>query len=504
MRRELARRATRLDARAAEASRVRRASRSRRRARSRATRPSSSSASSTRSATGASSSCAPSARACIAPWAIAVAARLREKYVEADLHYTDDGMAFRIPACDEPPASELVPPLRRRDRGAWWPGRSTARRSSRPASASAPPARSCFRAATRGQRTPLWAQRKRAGDLLAVASRHPEFPIVLETYRECLRDAFDLPGLVDILLRDVAARRIRVTTVDTRSAVSFRGERPLRIRRELHLRRRRAAGRAPRPGADDRLRAPARAARRGRAAAAPRPRGHRGARAVRCSDSRAPPTHVDGVHDLLLARRRSLARRAPRALLALRSVLRSGRASSSRSRRIVSVRIAGEERFAAAEDVAKLRDALGVVAPRGPARRLARGRRRLRMRDSRLSLRAHPRALRRVTPSRRGFGVDVAAVDATIAALVARGPLGRGRVPARRIARPSSATARCSTPCAASRWLGCGAPSSRSTRAPSPRFLPEWHGIPAKAPRARRAARRRRRARGLPARRVGA
>ena len=45
-----------------------------------------------------------------------------------------------------------------------------------------------------GQRTPLWMQRKRAADLLHVAARYPSFPIVLEAYRECLKDVFDLPG----------------------------------------------------------------------------------------------------------------------------------------------------------------------------------------------------------------------------------------------------------------------------------------------------------------------
>ncbi|WP_258169138.1 hypothetical protein [Salmonella enterica] len=58
-----------------------------------------------------------------------------------------------------------------------------------------------------------WAQRKRSADLLAVAQQYPSFPIVLETYRECLRDAFDLPALVDVL-RAVESRKIRVTTVD--------------------------------------------------------------------------------------------------------------------------------------------------------------------------------------------------------------------------------------------------------------------------------------------------
>ena len=52
-----------------------------------------------------------------------------------------------------------------------------------------------------GQRTPLWMQRQRSADLLAVASRYGSFPIILETYREVLRDVFDLPALRELLDR---------------------------------------------------------------------------------------------------------------------------------------------------------------------------------------------------------------------------------------------------------------------------------------------------------------
>src|SRR5690606_3708924 len=71
-----------------------------------------------------------------------------------------------------------------------------------------------------GQRTPLWAQRRKSAQLLTVASRYPEFPILLETYRECLRDVFDLPGLIE-LLRDVKERRVLVSGVRSRSPSPF-------------------------------------------------------------------------------------------------------------------------------------------------------------------------------------------------------------------------------------------------------------------------------------------
>ena len=62
-----------------------------------------------------------------------------------------------------------------------------------------------------GARAPLWQQRKRAADLLAVAARFGSFPIILETYRECLRDIFDLPALID-MLRRVRSRSLRVAS----------------------------------------------------------------------------------------------------------------------------------------------------------------------------------------------------------------------------------------------------------------------------------------------------
>ena len=65
-----------------------------------------------------------------------------------------------------------------------------------------------------GTRTPLWQQRQRAADLLAVASKHGSFPILLETYRECLRDAFDVPALIELMSK-VRARQLRVVSVDT-------------------------------------------------------------------------------------------------------------------------------------------------------------------------------------------------------------------------------------------------------------------------------------------------
>src|SRR5688500_19191534 len=71
-----------------------------------------------------------------------------------------------------------------------------------------------------GSRTPLWQQRQRAADLLAVAARYGAFPIILETYRECLRDVFDLPALRS-LMSDIRSRAVRVTQLDVPSPSPF-------------------------------------------------------------------------------------------------------------------------------------------------------------------------------------------------------------------------------------------------------------------------------------------
>ena len=71
-----------------------------------------------------------------------------------------------------------------------------------------------------GQRTPLWQQRLKAQSLLQVARRYPQFPIVLETFRECLQDVFDLPALRGIL-RGIQTRELAVAEVETASASPF-------------------------------------------------------------------------------------------------------------------------------------------------------------------------------------------------------------------------------------------------------------------------------------------
>ena len=156
-----------------------------------------------------------------APWALAIAARLRERYGGMDVQalHTDDGIIIRVPDSDEPPPTgiALIDPDDIGDLVTAEVGASALFASR---------FRECASRALLlprrqpGRRTPLWQQRQRSAQLLEVASQYPAFPIVLETVRECLRDVFDVPALT-ALLRDIAARRVRVVEVETQTPSPF-------------------------------------------------------------------------------------------------------------------------------------------------------------------------------------------------------------------------------------------------------------------------------------------
>lgn len=153
-----------------------------------------------------------------APWALAIAARLRQEFdLEPQVMHADDGIVFRLPDTldDAAPravadllliAPEDVESIVTSEIGgsALFAGRF----------------RECAARAlllprrNPGRRSPLWQQRQRSAHLLSVASRYPQFPIVLETVRECLRDVYDMPGLQD-LLTSIADRRVSVVDVHT-------------------------------------------------------------------------------------------------------------------------------------------------------------------------------------------------------------------------------------------------------------------------------------------------
>ena len=155
-----------------------------------------------------------------APWGLALQARLGRQWgVDVDMMWGDDGIALRLPeAVDELPLEEVLfdPDEIAELVVEHLPG--TAVFSSRFRECAA---RALLLPRRRpGQRTPLWQQRRRSADLLAVASKYPSFPILLETARECANDVFDLPALVQ-LMSDLRSRRVRVAAAETATASPF-------------------------------------------------------------------------------------------------------------------------------------------------------------------------------------------------------------------------------------------------------------------------------------------
>jgi len=155
-----------------------------------------------------------------APWAMALAARLRDSLgLEVQSIWSDDGIALHLPDADTPPPTEdlLIQPDELEDLVVQEVGQSAlfgARFRENAARALLIPRRSP------GQRTPLWQQRLRAQSLLQVARRYGSFPIVLETYRECLQDVFDLPALKK-LLHGLHTRELDLVDVETPSASPY-------------------------------------------------------------------------------------------------------------------------------------------------------------------------------------------------------------------------------------------------------------------------------------------
>ncbi|MBT8227217.1 MAG: DEAD/DEAH box helicase, partial [Dactylosporangium sp.] len=156
-----------------------------------------------------------------APWALAIGRRVAERYgVDGQILPADDGIVVRLPdIIDEPPGADLV---------VFDPDEiaSVVEESIGGSAMFAARFRECAARALLlprrdpRRRQPLWQQRQRASQLLDIAREFPEFPITLEAARECLQDVFDLPGLVDVM-RELASRRIRLVEVETRQPSPF-------------------------------------------------------------------------------------------------------------------------------------------------------------------------------------------------------------------------------------------------------------------------------------------
>jgi ATP-dependent helicase Lhr and Lhr-like helicase len=155
-----------------------------------------------------------------AAWGLALSRRIRERYgLESDAIWSDDGIIVHLPDADEAPSAELVliEPDELEDAVVAELGSSAlfgARFRENAGRALLIPR------AYPGKRTPLWQQRLKSQALLEVARRYPDFPIILETYRECLRDVLDVPGLRE-LLRALHARELSLVEVETPTASPF-------------------------------------------------------------------------------------------------------------------------------------------------------------------------------------------------------------------------------------------------------------------------------------------
>ncbi|PZT77053.1 MULTISPECIES: Lhr family helicase [unclassified Streptomyces] len=331
-----------------------------------------------------------------APWALALGARLAERYgMDAQVMHADDGIVLRLPDADMigldlldfDPARE---PSQDAAGAAPLAPANTAFDSDQPPVGAADVAfdrgeiaqivtdqvggsalfasrfRECAARAlllprrSPGKRTPLWQQRQRAAQLLQVASEFGSFPIVLEAVRECLQDVFDVPGLTEVM-GDLEARRIRLVEVTTPEPSPFarsllfgyvaqflyEGDSPLAERRAAAL------------SLDSRLLAEllGRAELRELLDADVLTELERELQWL-ADDRRVKD--AEGVADLL---------RVLGPLTDAELTARGGRADWARelesARRAIRVRIAAEAHWAAIEDAGRLRDALGTALPVG-------------------------------------------------------------------------------------------------------------------------------------------
>nr|WP_247746127.1 crosslink repair DNA glycosylase YcaQ family protein [Streptomyces oryzae] len=342
-----------------------------------------------------------------APWALAIGARLTERYgMDAQVMHADDGLVLRLPDAELMDLdlfdAQFDTPLGAQFDTQSGPMPAAEPRSPRtpdqdfPADPDQPPLgvsdvlfdkgeieqtvtdqvgssalfaarfRECASRAlllprrSPGKRTPLWQQRQRASQLLQVASEFGSFPIILEAVRECLQDVFDLPGLTE-LMGDIEARRVRVVEVTTPEPSPFarsllfgyvaqylyEGDSPLAERRAAAL------------SLDSRLLSELLGQAELRELLDAEVL-HELERELQWRTEDRRLKDVEGVADLL------------RLLGPLTSHELAERGSEpgwapelEAARRAIRVRIAGREHWAAVEDAGRLRDALGVALPVG-------------------------------------------------------------------------------------------------------------------------------------------
>jgi ATP-dependent Lhr-like helicase len=304
-----------------------------------------------------------------APWSMALEARLLATgEAEVETIWSDDGIVVRLPERERPPDAEALLPEAEEIEDLVV--RALGQTSLFAAHFRESAGRALLLPRRRpGQRTPLWMQRKRAADLLGVAARYPSFPILLEAYRECLKDVFDLPALVD-LARRVRAREVRLLTVDTNAPSPFSasllfgyvanyiydGDAPLAERRAQAL------------AVDQRQLRELLGEAELRELIDPRALGELELR-LQGLDPSHRAKNPDRLHDLLLRlgdlTAEEVAARVAADTGSAAATAKSWLDTLGAEGRVIAVGIAGEERFAAVEDAGRLRDALGTALPTG-------------------------------------------------------------------------------------------------------------------------------------------
>ncbi|GGR62489.1 ATP-dependent Lhr-like helicase [Nocardioides luteus] len=339
-----------------------------------------------------------------APWALAINARIRERYgVDGQAIDSDDGIVIRLPDTDaEAPTGEII---------VFEPDEIEGMVTTEVGGSAlfASRFRECAARALLlprrdpGRRSPLWQQRQRSAALLEVASQYPSFPIILEAVRECLRDVYDLPSLVGLLKR-IESREISIVDVSTQSPSPYaqsllfgyvaqflyEGDSPLAERRAAALTLDQGLlaellGRAELRELLDpevlteveselqRL-APGRKARGAEGITdLIRTIGPLSLSEIAARTTPADPSKIDAetseidaeasVSDASGTKTDASASKID--LSASESDVSGVLEGLATARRVVEVRVAGESRWAVVEDVARLRDGLGVAVPPG-------------------------------------------------------------------------------------------------------------------------------------------
>jgi ATP-dependent Lhr-like helicase len=299
-----------------------------------------------------------------AAWALALSARIREVYgLESDAIWSDDGIIVHLPDADEPPGAELVmlEPDEVEDMVVGELGGSALFGSRFRENAGRA---LLIPRAYPGKRTPLWQQRLKSQSLLEVAKRYAQFPIILETYRECLRDVLDVPALQE-LLRALHSRDLSLVEVETETASPFassllfdyvatymyEGDTPNAERRAAAL------------ALDRELLRELLGQEELRELIDPDALDVVEADLQRLSERTQAET-LDALHDVL-RRVGDLTLDEARARSAQPGETLGWLEQLVNERRVVVLRVGGEERYVAAEDAGLFRDALGVVPPSG-------------------------------------------------------------------------------------------------------------------------------------------